>query len=64
MLVDGSYKFHKAIVDVANGKVLLNQQIPLRVGPQSMAMMMHHDMMGPEMMFGTIDPTGGGGHHP
>jgi hypothetical protein len=45
LLVDSSYKFHKAIVDVANGKVLSNQQITMKVGPQSMGMMMQHDMM-------------------
>jgi hypothetical protein len=46
LLVDSSYKFHKAIVDVANGQVLSNQQIPMRVGPSSMGMMIDHGMMG------------------
>jgi hypothetical protein len=56
-LVDSNYKFHKAIVDVANGKVLSNQQISMRemmmmhggggmmMGPPGMGMMMDHGMM-------------------
>lgn len=59
LLVDGSYKFHKAIVDVANGKVLSNQQITMKVGPQSMGMMMQHDMMmGHSIMGGGMRPGG------
>jgi hypothetical protein len=52
LLVDSSYKFHKAIVDVANGKVLSSQQLPMRPG-----MMMGHMMggMGPGMM-GSFHP--------
>jgi uncharacterized membrane protein YkoI len=58
LLVDSSYKFHKAIVDVASGQVLSNQQIPMGVGPSSMGMMMQHGMMmGHGMM-------GGGGMGP
>jgi hypothetical protein len=58
-LVDSNYKFHKAIVDVANAKVLSNQQISMRemmmmhggdgsmrMRPPGMGMMMDHDMMG------------------
>jgi uncharacterized membrane protein YkoI len=59
-LVDSNYKFHKAIVDVANGKVLSNQQISMRemmmmhggggggmmMGPPGMGMMDHGMMMG------------------
>jgi hypothetical protein len=59
LLVDSSYKFHKAIVDVANGKVLSNQQITMKVGPQSMGMMMQHDMMtGHSIMGGGMRPGG------
>jgi uncharacterized membrane protein YkoI len=47
LLVDSSYKFHKAIVDVASGQVLSNQQIPMGVGPSSMGMMMMGHGMGP-----------------
>jgi uncharacterized membrane protein YkoI len=52
LLVDSSYKFHKAIVDVGNGKVLSSQQLPMRPG-----MMMGHMMggMGPSMM-GSFHP--------
>lgn len=57
-LVNSNYKFHKAIVDVANGKVLSNQQISMRemmmmhggggmmMGPPGMGMMDHGMMMG------------------
>ena len=62
-LVDSNYKFHKAIVDVANGKVLSNQQISMRemmmmhgggmmMGPPGMGMMMDHGMM----MGGALHP--------
>jgi len=57
-LVDSNYKFHKAIVDVANGKVLSNQQISMRE-----MMMMHGGggmMMGPPGMGMMM----GGGLHP
>jgi uncharacterized membrane protein YkoI len=47
LLVDSSYKFHKAIVDVASGQVLSNQQIQMGVGPSSMGMMMMGHGMGP-----------------
>jgi hypothetical protein len=47
LLVDSSYKFHKAIVDVASGQVLSNQQIPMGAGPSSMGMMMMGHGMGP-----------------
>ena len=47
-LVDSSFKFHRAIVDVGNGKILSTQRLPMRPG-----MMMGgvgSDMMGPIMM--------------
>ena len=58
-LVDSNYKFHKAIVDVANAKVLSNQQISMR------EMMMMHGGDGSMMMrppdMGMM--MGGGGFH-
>jgi hypothetical protein len=52
-VVDSSFKFHRAIVDAGNGKVLSSQQLPMRPG---MMMGMNPMMMGPDMM--------GGGFHP
>jgi uncharacterized membrane protein YkoI len=60
-LVDSSFNFHRAIVDVGNGKVLSSQQLPMRhgmmglmMGPGMMGMgpgmMRNPSMMGPGMM--------------
>jgi hypothetical protein len=50
-LVDSSFNFHRAIVDVGNGKVLSSQQLPMQPG-MMMGMMMNPGMMGSGMMRG------------
>jgi hypothetical protein len=64
-LVDSSSNFHRAIVDVGNGKVLSSQQLPIQPG---MGMMMNPGMMGmgPGMMMnpGMMGPGMMRGFHP
>ena len=58
--IDSNNNMHRVIVDAGNGKVLSNQQIPMRE-----AMMMHGGgmmMMGPQSGMGMMGPMMGGFH--
>jgi hypothetical protein len=55
-VVDSGFKFHRAIVDVGNGKVLSSQQLPMQAGMMGMG----PGMMGPGGMMGQQPPSSGG----
>jgi hypothetical protein len=64
-VIDSNNNMHRVIVDAGNGKVLSNQQIPMREAMMMMHMMMHGGgmmMMSPQSGMGMMGPMMGGFH--
>ncbi|HXT83136.1 MAG TPA: hypothetical protein VN704_02215, partial [Verrucomicrobiae bacterium] len=50
IVVDPSFAFHKVIVDPGNGKVILNQNMPLLKEVVLKMILMHSGMLGSNIM--------------